>query len=193
MESSHESIILQHPYAAQLMDAASGFHRVGSKLHTEEHKNAALLTGATLSGPGMIGEAPVVFSQYEGDPRAPDMDHNELVCFYHLGSRLCGHPGLIHGGLLATLLDESLCRCAFPLFASGLGVTARLELDYLRPTPADGYVVLKAQVLSKQGRKIRVKGVIESFEGEELVQATILVVEPRWAGTLASQDPKTTT
>jgi hypothetical protein len=28
----------------------------------------------------------------------------------HVGRGVCGHDGIIHGGLLATILDESLAR-----------------------------------------------------------------------------------
>ena len=28
----------------------------------------------------------------------------------HLGRALCGHDGIIHGGLIATVFDESLAR-----------------------------------------------------------------------------------
>jgi acyl-coenzyme A thioesterase PaaI-like protein len=28
----------------------------------------------------------------------------------HLGRALCGHDGIVHGGLLATVFDESLAR-----------------------------------------------------------------------------------
>jgi hypothetical protein len=37
-------------------------------------------------------------------------DESESYAFLHLGRGLCGHDGIIHGGLLATLLDESLGR-----------------------------------------------------------------------------------
>jgi acyl-coenzyme A thioesterase PaaI-like protein len=32
------------------------------------------------------------------------------VIIVHVGRGLCGHDGIVHGGLLATLLDEGLGR-----------------------------------------------------------------------------------
>jgi len=32
------------------------------------------------------------------------------VAVIHLGRALCGHDGIIHGGLIATVFDESLAR-----------------------------------------------------------------------------------
>lgn len=34
--------------------------------------------------------------------------YTELTCVLHLGTNICGHDGIIHGGLAATLLDEGL-------------------------------------------------------------------------------------
>lgn len=33
-----------------------------------------------------------------------------LLAVVHLGRALCGHDGIIHGGLLATVFDETLAR-----------------------------------------------------------------------------------
>jgi acyl-coenzyme A thioesterase PaaI-like protein len=32
----------------------------------------------------------------------------ELTSIIHLGKNICGHDGIIHGGLAATILDEAL-------------------------------------------------------------------------------------
>lgn len=32
----------------------------------------------------------------------------ELTIIIHLGKKMCGHDGIIHGGLAATVLDEAL-------------------------------------------------------------------------------------
>ena len=35
-------------------------------------------------------------------------DQTEVMAAVHLGKDLCGHPKIIHGGMIATLLDEIL-------------------------------------------------------------------------------------
>jgi hypothetical protein len=43
--------------------------------------------------------------------------YTELTCVLHLGKNICGHDGIIHGGLAATLLDEGLaCVVSFFIF-----------------------------------------------------------------------------
>lgn len=59
------------------------------------------LTAGALSGPGKLAVRPLI--------RVKD-DESEAWGFVHLGRGLCGHDGIVHGGLMATLLDESMGR-----------------------------------------------------------------------------------
>ena len=34
--------------------------------------------------------------------------YTEATCVLHLGTNVCGHDGIVHGGLAATILDEGL-------------------------------------------------------------------------------------
>ncbi|TKA72058.1 hypothetical protein B0A55_06663 [Friedmanniomyces simplex] len=141
------------------------------------------LTGGTLLGEGKIEVPPLTFQ----DTKA---ELPELVQFSYVGPALCGHPGIIHGGLLATMLDEGLASACFPALPNKVGVTASLKIDYRVPCPADSYVVLKAQTTRVEGRKAWVKGWIELLgeddgEGTKLVEAEALFIEPRSAKTMA--------
>ncbi|KAK9237507.1 HotDog domain-containing protein [Lipomyces kononenkoae] len=145
-----------------------------------EHLTEQMLTAGVLSGPGKLTVPPIIWN---------DTEAHELVSVVHLGRNLCGHPGIIHGGLLATLLDEGLCRCAFPALPSKVGVTANLNLNYRSPAFADRLYVMRAEVTQVEGRKAWVKGHFETIpeEGKEptvVVEADVLVVEPKWAKSL---------
>ena len=130
-----------------------------------------------LSGPGKVWVPPLAFSDKAG---------KNMTTIYYLGKDLCGHPGIIHGGLLATIADEGLCRCCFPALPNRIGMTASLTMNYRAPLPAGTYVCLKAETVKVEGRKAWVKGTIESLvdEGETptvFVEAEALVIEPRQA------------
>lgn len=108
------------------------------------------------------------------------------MSIFYLGTDLCGHPGIIHGGLLATMLDEGLARCCFPALPNKIGMTANLNINYRKPAPAGSFVVLKAKTVEVEGRKAWVEGYIETLvgEGEQpvvLAEASALFVEPRTA------------
>ncbi|KAL4742959.1 HotDog domain-containing protein [Aspergillus similis] len=139
------------------------------------------LTAGTLSNSGGIVVPPTAF--YNNDT-------NTLITFFYLGSRVSGHPGIVHGGFLATLLDEGMGRCAFPVLPNKVGVTANLNVDYRRPAMANSYFVMHAQVVKSEGRKAWVEARIETLpeEGQEpavLVEAKSLFIEPKQAAAVS--------
>ncbi|MFE9661504.1 hotdog domain-containing protein [Streptomyces sp. NPDC005955] len=88
-----------------------------------------------------------------------------------------GAPGLAHGGVLATALDETLGSLNWLLRV--IAVTGRLETDYLLPVPVDTVLHLDAEVVAVAGRKIysRVSGRIGGPDGPEAVRARALFIE----------------
>ena len=66
-----------------------------------EERRVNNLTAGALRGPGKLSIPGLV--------RARN-DESESVIIVHVGRGLCGHDGIVHGGLLATLLDEGLGR-----------------------------------------------------------------------------------
>lgn len=56
-------------------------------------------TGYSLRGPGKFAIGPMTFSE---------MNRKTTINIVHIGSGMCGHQGIVHGGLVGTLLDESL-------------------------------------------------------------------------------------
>lgn len=59
------------------------------------------LTAGALRGPGKLALPPLL--------RVKE-DESETVGILHFGRGLCGHDGIVHGGLIATVFDESLGR-----------------------------------------------------------------------------------
>ena len=62
-------------------------------------------------------------------------------------------------------------RQAFLSLPNQIGVTATLNLSYLKPTFANQYLVIRTGTVDVKGRKVWVKGFIETLEGERLVEA----------------------
>ena len=88
-----------------------------------------------------------------------------------------GAPGLAHGGVLATALDETLGSLAWLL--QTIAVTGRLETDFVRPVPVGSTLFLDARVTAVAGRKIyaTATGRIGAPDGPVAVRADALFVE----------------
>lgn len=63
-----------------------------------------------------------------------------------------GPPGYIHGGIIATLLDEAMSKLNRPL--NVLAMTRSLRVDYLKPSPLETTLLLVGKHVKRDGRKV---------------------------------------
>lgn len=96
-----------------------------------------------------------------------------------------GYEGILHGGLVATLLDEVAVQM---LWAKGVpAVTARLEVRFLKPAPVGKEVVAEARLIDQSGKVFKAEASLKEVDGELLATgcATYLrvVVRVRSTGT----------
>ena len=79
-----------------------------------------------------------------------------------------GHPGLVHGGYVAAVVDHVLGVAAS---SSGVAsMTGTLTTRYRRPTPLNTRLVCVGTVDKVEGRKVFCRATLEA-EGELLVEA----------------------
>lgn len=171
-----EAFINNHPVAKELR-LKPEFSESRPHLKIPESQRGHNLTGGTLMGPGRVVVPPFTWSEKGG---------KSLISISYLGPDLCGHPGIVHGGFLATMLDEGLARCCFAALPNKIGMTANLNINYRAPAQAEKFVVLRATTTKVEGRKAWVEGRIETLVGEGetplvLAEASALFIEPRQA------------
>lgn len=79
-----------------------------------------------------------------------------LYGLWPLGRRVCGHPGITHGGMSALAVDE-MCGQAYVAFflkECGPGFTANLNINYKAPVPAETYCLITVTTEAVEGRKV---------------------------------------
>ena len=89
-----------------------------------------------------------------------------------------GYDGIMHGGIVSTLLDEIMARY---LYAKGMNaVTARLEIRYAKPTPIGVPLLIKGKISGHKGRIYETMGTIELPDGTITAQGTakVFVTDP---------------
>jgi uncharacterized protein (TIGR00369 family) len=81
-------------------------------------------------------------------------DSQEITATAHvrLTRRHEGPPGHIHGGIIATLLDEAMSKLNRPL--NLLAMTRSLSVDYLKPSPLETPLLLVGKHVKRDGRKV---------------------------------------
>ena len=92
-----------------------------------------------------------------------------------LGDGYEGPPGLVHGGMIATMLDEVMSKTVRALGIRA--VTRKMEIEYLRPVPSGQLIHLIARLQRKDGRKHWTEGQLLDSDGKTLAQATALFIE----------------
>ncbi len=89
-----------------------------------------------------------------------------------------GPPGFVHGGIIATLMDEAMSKLNRPLEV--LAMTRHMEVDYLRPVPIDTPLTLISRHLRRDGRKLFHAAELLAADGRPLARAKgfFLVIDP---------------
>ncbi len=103
---------------------------------------------------------------------APD---RSVVCLPSVPHTFEGHVGLLHGGIIATLLDETMSKS---VRARGFtAMTRHMEVDYLRPVPSITRLRIEGRVTRSEGRKHWSEARILDACGMVLAQSKGLFVE----------------
>lgn len=88
-----------------------------------------------------------------------------------------GYDGIMHGGLVSTILDEVMARY---IYAKGFNaVTARLDVRFRQPTPIGQQMTATAKIVGKRGNMYELVGEITLPDGTITAQgkATVAVLE----------------
>ena len=78
---------------------------------------------------------------------------------------LCGYPGILHGGILASVADEVMWWAASWKRATSC-VTVEINVKYLKPAPVDKEFELTAQVKGEKKRIVEVEGEVRDKGGQ---------------------------
>ena len=100
-----------------------------------------------------------------------------------LGKAYEGPPGLVHGGVTATLLDHALARSARS--AGHGGLTATLQVRYRRPVPLGTPLLLRAQLRTTEGRRATATATLSAAAEPDTVlaegEAVLVALRPERA------------
>jgi uncharacterized protein (TIGR00369 family) len=101
-------------------------------------------------------------------------DQHQVVCRVRVPRRFEGPPGHVHGGVIATLLDEAMSKAnrQFGVVA----MTRQMEVEYLKPVPLMTPLTLTAHHVSAQERKHRCEAQIANQDGTILAQGRALFI-----------------
>jgi uncharacterized protein (TIGR00369 family) len=98
-----------------------------------------------------------------------------VVCLATIPDNFEGPQGYLHGGIIATLLDETMSKA---VRARGLtAMTRKLEVEFPRPVPSGAPIRMEGRIVSSEGRKHWVQASILNASGSELASGKGLFIE----------------
>ncbi|KAF8053825.1 thioesterase superfamily protein [Tricharina praecox] len=100
---------------------------------------------------------------------------SDVTCLLvSLGTGMNGHGGILHGGIVSTLLDMATGSAVV-----ALAFTAYLNVTFRKPVPTPSVVLCRGWLVRREGRKLFIRGTVEDGEGGVYAEADSLFVEVR--------------
>ncbi len=106
-------------------------------------------------------------------------EEGEIRSTVTVSERFNGYPGVVHGGILAAMLDETAGRA---ILLDGdpdeLMVTAKLEVFYRRPTPTDTPLLLVGRLVGRTETRAEAKAEVRLPNGMVSARGRVLLARP---------------
>jgi acyl-coenzyme A thioesterase PaaI-like protein len=87
-------------------------------------------------------------------------DDGTVYSEFEASDLLQGYSGILHGGIVAALLDACMTHC---LFHHGVeAVTGALEVRFMKPVPCDASLTIRATLTTSHPPLYKLKSTLES-------------------------------
>ena len=93
-----------------------------------------------------------------------ESEGNTITSQFTPEPNLCSYTGVLHGGIIASILDEGMGWTGYPSTEKYF-FTAELTVRYKKPVSTDRTYTLKAELISMRKRLYVAKGSITDAEG----------------------------
>ena len=106
-----------------------------------------------------------------------DNGKDEVCSDYTVASRYQSYPGIVHGGILASMLDEVVGRVAIIGDHHHFMVSVRLQVLYRHPVPVETPLKIKGRIVRLSGRLGKAQGEIILPDGTIACEASITLAD----------------
>jgi uncharacterized protein (TIGR00369 family) len=94
---------------------------------------------------------------------------------FRIGPEFQGGPGFVHGGIVATILDEAMAKVS--RFQKEVAVTGEMTIEYLRPVRVGEELTVESWESDRNGKHRMRHGEIRNSSGRVLARARGRFVE----------------
>ena len=106
-----------------------------------------------------------------------DNSKDEVLSEYTVASRYQSYPGIVHGGILASMLDEVVGRVAMIGDHHHFMVSVNLQVLYRHPVPIETPLKIRGRIIRLRGRLGKAQGEIILPDGTVACEAAITLAD----------------
>lgn len=184
---AHEEVNSEVVASASEWFSADGTRYARMEIPPRAEESSHVIFGHLLQQPNLLQGYEIYRRAHENATASSDSGNanetNEssplVVAKVQFGNSLDGHPGIVHGGILALMLDDVM---GFGFWALGvpMAVTANLNINYRQPVMAGSEVKLNVYLTGQEGRKLYWKTQMTSLDDKVIYnEATSIYVIPK--------------
>ncbi len=96
------------------------------------------------------------------------VEEETVVSWIYVPEHMCGYKTMVHGGIVATILDEIMSKTAAHFLHEGV-VTKSISVDYLKPVTTGIEIRAEGKVVKVEKNKVFAEGGI--FDGDNRIRA----------------------
>jgi len=106
-----------------------------------------------------------------------ETSHDEVMATYNPPDHFQGYPGVLHGGIVASLLDEAGGRVVMIGDHKHFMLTAKLEVKYRRPTPLGQTLTVYGRLIKRRGRLAQAYAELRLADGTVTAEAELTLAD----------------
>lgn len=106
-----------------------------------------------------------------------DDEKEEVFTVITPESHFNGFPGILHGGIQCALIDEVAYWALFDKIKK-IGLTAKIDIRYLKPVPMDTELIVTAKIKLMNKRNATVETAIKDHDNEVFTTGEVLYFLP---------------
>lgn len=106
-----------------------------------------------------------------------DNGKDEVLSEYTVAERYQSYPGIVHGGILASMLDEVVGRVAMIGDHHHFMVSVKLQVLYRHPVPVETPLKIRGRIIRLRGRLGKAQGEIILPDGKVACEAAITLAD----------------
>jgi len=102
---------------------------------------------------------------------------DEVISYYTVEEAFQSYPGVVHGGIITSMLDEVVARVSFIGDPHKFMMSVKLEVKFRKPVPVGEPLVIKGRIVKLKGRLGQAVGEVVLSDGTVAAESSMTLAD----------------